>query len=432
VVSLVLKRATNDTEMKRSIPLSCNWELSSPKVSPKDRRGIHDWLHYHAAFSARFVDSVITEAGLDQQSVILDPYVGSGTTCVVAKLRGISSVGVDLNPTAYFVTRAKVGWDPNPRQLSDSLHLLRGKVPKVEASENFQKWFRQNDPACARILGLGQKIVDLLSDLSMRDFLIAALLLSLRRVARVKTSSNPTWTRNSKSPKLASIEPYKALKAQAISMLRDLQETRLDHLAKANVIFADVRDLEMDDKYDAIITSPPYLTRIDYVANFRMENELLSNLALPEQFEINHLRDSMIGTVTIPSKEFRKAEPSSDWGETCQSVMSRIKHNPTKAATSYYYPNIFSYFDGIHKWLGRTERFLKDRGLLFIVVQTSYFKNFEIPVGEIFLEMGKNLGYQTQRIRSEPVRTHIGLLSPQQRKRAPNKVLREEVLLFSR
>jgi hypothetical protein len=137
----------------------------------------------------------------------------------------------------------------------------------------------------------------------------------------------------------------------------------------------------------------------------------------------------MIGTVTIPKKDIQKSAPES-WGRICEMILSRMRHSPTKAASRYYYPTIYNYFDGIYTWLLEMRKLLKERAPLFIVVQTSYFKNFEIPVGEIFLEMGRNMGYETQKVRRQSVRTHMGLLSPQQRKRAPDKILHEEVLVL--
>ncbi|HEY0399461.1 MAG TPA: DNA methyltransferase, partial [Acidimicrobiia bacterium] len=41
-------------------------------------------------------------------TVVLDPFLGSGTTLVEAVLRGGTSIGVDVDPLARFIARAKV------------------------------------------------------------------------------------------------------------------------------------------------------------------------------------------------------------------------------------------------------------------------------------------------------------------------------------
>lgn len=39
--------------------------------------------------------------------MILDPYMGSGTTLVEAAVKGIDSVGIDINPLARFIAEVK-------------------------------------------------------------------------------------------------------------------------------------------------------------------------------------------------------------------------------------------------------------------------------------------------------------------------------------
>ena len=38
---------------------------------------------------------------------VLDPFCGSGTVLVEGVLNGLDSVGIDLNPIAYIISRAK-------------------------------------------------------------------------------------------------------------------------------------------------------------------------------------------------------------------------------------------------------------------------------------------------------------------------------------
>lgn len=407
------------------------WPLPSPKVRSADRLGVHRWLYYYAAFSARFVKSILTSARLDSESLVLDPFVGCGTTSVVAKSVGIPSIGVDLNPTAYYVSRAKVAWNPDLKELKRALTGLRKRVPEVAATTDYAKWFCRNDRAPIQTLGLGQAIVERIETDDLRDFLMAALLMSLRRVARVRRSTNPTWLRKRASPSMT--DPYLAFKEQANSMFEDLSEMQANRQTKAEIFFADSTKLQLQRSCDVIITSPPYLTRIDYVISFRLENEFLANLRLPNAFRISELRDAMVGTVTISDKELVRKEPDPMWGHTCVNILEKVRHHPTKASLSYYYPTIYLYFERTRKWLQCCLDLLQKGGQLFVVVQTSYFKDFEIPVGRILLEMGKNLGYRSQqKIRTETVHTHMGLLSPEQRKRAPNKVLHEDVLLLDK
>ena len=44
----------------------------------------------------------------DALNMILDPYMGSGTTLVEAAIKGINSVGIDINPLARFIAEVKI------------------------------------------------------------------------------------------------------------------------------------------------------------------------------------------------------------------------------------------------------------------------------------------------------------------------------------
>ncbi len=66
----------------------------------------HQHYKYPARFSPRFVSETI--AALSQPGdLILDPYMGGGTTVVEALAAGRRAVGCDINSLAVFVTKAK-------------------------------------------------------------------------------------------------------------------------------------------------------------------------------------------------------------------------------------------------------------------------------------------------------------------------------------
>jgi len=41
--------------------------------------------------------------------IILDPFVGSGTTCIAAKQLGRKFIGIELNPEYVEIARARLG-----------------------------------------------------------------------------------------------------------------------------------------------------------------------------------------------------------------------------------------------------------------------------------------------------------------------------------
>ena len=66
----------------------------------------HKFYRYPARFSPQFAAAAI-EAFSQPGDLVLDPYMGGGTTVVEALIRNRQAVGCDLNSLAVFVTRAK-------------------------------------------------------------------------------------------------------------------------------------------------------------------------------------------------------------------------------------------------------------------------------------------------------------------------------------
>lgn len=68
--------------------------------------GTHDFYRYPARFAPAFARAAI-DAFTEPGQLVVDPFVGGGTTLVEAQLAGRPSFGSDINPLAVFVARAK-------------------------------------------------------------------------------------------------------------------------------------------------------------------------------------------------------------------------------------------------------------------------------------------------------------------------------------
>src|SRR6266545_6713827 len=78
----------------------------------------HRWYRSVLAFP----DHLVAHELLNRSPIgtlVLDPFVGTGTTCVESKLRGFRSIGVDAIPFFRFVTKTKTDWQVDPTDLLD-------------------------------------------------------------------------------------------------------------------------------------------------------------------------------------------------------------------------------------------------------------------------------------------------------------------------
>lgn len=73
-----------------------NRQSVSYQLSKKDR--LHRWLKYKEGFSAELVRILFKDFSLKEGDTVLDPFMGSGTTALVAQMSGLHSVGFDILP----------------------------------------------------------------------------------------------------------------------------------------------------------------------------------------------------------------------------------------------------------------------------------------------------------------------------------------------
>jgi hypothetical protein len=87
-------------------------------LRPEDR-AFHDWYRFVLSFPPHLVRNYLEDFGLGAESTVLDPFCGTGTTLVEAKLRRIPSVGLEANPFPHFASSVKVDWRIRPETLLD-------------------------------------------------------------------------------------------------------------------------------------------------------------------------------------------------------------------------------------------------------------------------------------------------------------------------
>ena len=68
---------------------------------------IHRWLKYKEGFSADLVENLIDELNIPTGGVVMEPFLGSGTTALVCKMNGINSIGFDVLPMTKISIKAK-------------------------------------------------------------------------------------------------------------------------------------------------------------------------------------------------------------------------------------------------------------------------------------------------------------------------------------
>jgi tRNA G10 N-methylase Trm11 len=232
--------------------------------------------------------------------LVLDPYCGSGTVLVEGRYAGARTVGVDANPVAVLISRAKTWTVPAERrsQLREygyriaaatlnegraarragyeqpGLRSPRGMDPRIR-NRRLVHWF---PPHTRRELEhMAGQIDDVRQDDSeLADMLTVALSAVLYKVSRRASDTDPSRVER------------RIGRGAAARLFRgrvDLLVAGLDDLASASdappaaVYRGDARNLRRmglhKGSVDAVITSPPYAGTYDYAEQHRLRLDFL-------------------------------------------------------------------------------------------------------------------------------------------------------------
>jgi len=237
---------------------------------PNKNLPVYSWFYFKEGFSRDFVHLLIDLFKLDSRSVVLDPFVGSGTTLLACKERGINSVGLDVAPLAVFVSQTKTADYKIEELIKIAKQIFEKKFERQDLSQ-VSRFTRQffSKPSLEDILFFREQ-VRRVEDPAARNFFTLALMNAAMKVSYAYKDG--AVLRVVKKP----VPPFrKFLKKIVKKMIRDLKNMHFKP-CEVEVYLGDARKINflVDDAFNAIITSPPYLNKIEYTKVYEIEYEL--------------------------------------------------------------------------------------------------------------------------------------------------------------
>ncbi len=259
-------------------------------------------------FPARMAPEIALQWIPDSSGLtLLDPMCGSGTAVRTASCRGYVSIGVDSDPLARLIARTAVSrFDEQEfhaavqESISGSANALHGNlVPDVpphaslETQRVMKFWF---DEANRRQLTELSARIAAVKSSTLRDQLLVTMSRTIvTKKIGVSLGADISHSRPHRIYTEAPIRVISAFEKEARVVARILRE-RSDSScveARVTVMDGDARRLPLaSDSIDKVVTSPPYLTGIDY-----MRGHKLSLIWMGYDIEqLSRLRASNIGS----------------------------------------------------------------------------------------------------------------------------------------
>lgn len=383
------------------------WAPASPKLSVAGRSS---WYKYYAGYSRPFVTDTLVHLGLAKGSTILDPWNGSGTTTAVAAEAGHDVIGFDANPALVLVARGRL----LGRDIAPSIDALMKDVlghakkpegqPEVGGVEPLERWFDKDTATRLRCLEVAvqRSLVDHdryqavesrgLEDVSrLAALFYVALFEVVRSLISPFRTTNPTWLKTATKGDTRMSADWSTLESSFQASVVRLGKAVAGRPEEAEtgvtLDLANSTDLPLkDDTIDATITSPPYLTRIDYVIATLPELAVLGYA----DSAVKTLRDSMIGTPTVVKSQ---PQPIDAWGDSARRLLETVKAHPSRASETYYLKYFTQYLAAMWTSIGQLRRVTKAGAPLVVVAQDSYYKEVHVDLPRILSEMIRGSGW---------------------------------------
>ena len=164
--------------MSQTITLFAKTKIDySWSFSDKTRKDTAYITHGYHRYPAKFIPQIVSrlaEKYTNEGDLIVDPFGGCGTTLVESKIMGRSSIGVDINPVAVLITKAKIT-PIDPNKIGRVFTILKEKLGaysedtkiKVPEHERIDYWFKLEEK---RRLAFIFAEISMLKDQDIRDF----------------------------------------------------------------------------------------------------------------------------------------------------------------------------------------------------------------------------------------------------------------------
>ncbi len=274
----------------------------SYQLSKKDN--LHRWLKYREGFSADLVERLLKEFNIKAGDTILDPFVGSGTTSIVAKMQGVNSIGFDILPISGIAIKAKESvFDYDLQEMEQ----LISDIEELTVPENYTKLTNHITITDGAYPESTEREIAFFTEWNAgsrhsriaKNLVTLSILNSLERVSYTsKDGQFLRWNYDKIPPalKLLLLEELRSVYDDICAIQKSPRpaDSTLQFIAGSALYELPKLQSEI---LDGVITSPPYCNRYDYTRTYALE---LAYLGVTDE-RIRCLRQELL-SCTVENK----------------------------------------------------------------------------------------------------------------------------------
>jgi len=395
---------------------------SQNSIAPQDRR-IHDWYRFVLSYPPHLVRDYLHDFGLTKGATVLDPFCGTGTTVVEAKLCGFQAIGIEANPFPHFASSVKTNWNVNP----DKLLIQAEEIAQLAYHNLAQMGIDDRTPLAGNDISLktlSPEAIRVLIKDSISPLPLHKTLVLLEQINQYRTTTEYKYCLLSLGNALVNsisnlrfgpevgvgkikedVQVISAWLHEVRRMVTDLRQVQGCPYPNTVIHLADARELCKvlePSSIDAVITSPPYPNEKDYTRTTRLESVVLGFYR-----DMPHLREYKKTLLRSNTRGVYKVDDDDQWiaqHTEIQKIAEEIEQRRIDLGKTSGFEKLYArvtklYFGGMTRHLAQLRSVLKPNAQLAYVVgdQASYLQVM-IRTGELLADIAQSLGYEVVRI----------------------------------
>lgn len=390
------------------------------------------YMHpYKGRFHPKMVRALLNYVYPKEQGLVMDNFAGCGTLLVEATLMSLNSIGVEINPLSGLMSSVKCNsLNLSPEKLKKAIEIYLRELgdalisyekqsagksllvpPKYDKAITEKR--EKNIPSCVvslfrepnnvgKIL-IANELIKKIEDKRLRDFLLIAL-----------SGTISDLTRRRRGEFLEVLRDRLQDLYLRIYIFNKLNQTLKIKLGMSETYVADARDMKCVESecIDAIVTSPPYSTALDYIRNDYPQ------LTILELANMKELEENMIGNPNLKvypdflfqemrdeNVEYRKLPTD------VKEVISLFKRYGRKKEALRTY----KFFKDMYAALREMYRVMKRGSKCVIIIGNNHYKvdgNYvEVRNDEALKQIAQDLGFKVEKnITRELEKTRTGMI----------------------
>ena len=313
--------------------------------------------------------------------VLLDPFMGSGTSLVEASLTNNiqKAYGFDLNPLAYLITKVKTT-TVDIKTLELELKKFSNNEENIELPKfkNLEFWFK---PDVIKKLSLLKFQIEKIKNPSVKDFFKVAFSETVRKVSNTRNNEFKLYRMEKK--RLDNFNPDVFLVFETICKNNILgMKEYLSNKKDTKICIKNHSSMEplpiRENSVDIIVTSPPYGDSKTTVAYGQFSRLALQWL---DYHDANTLDNRLLGGKATKELNTHIKSP------TLKNIIKSIEKVDSKRARE-----VLSFYEDFDKCVIQLHRVMAKKGFVCFVVGNRTVKGINIPTDKIMSEMFQEHG----------------------------------------